>query len=138
MSLVVVHLRWDDVSPEQYELACRALPSGDRLPDGCFSRTLQLRGRVLHGTEAWADQALAARSIADLPGTLAQTGLGAPMTVVFELPDAFAAPYRQALARRSAAQAPEPTVGLQAVIPAPRPADHDGAVAAEEQAQGGR
>jgi hypothetical protein len=138
MSLIVVHLRWDDVSRAQYELACRALPSGDRLPDGCFSRTLQLRGRVLHGTEAWAEQALAERSIADLPDTLASAGLAAPMTVVFALPDAFAAPYRQALARRPAAEAAEPPVAVQAVIPAPRAADHDDTVATAEQVPGRR
>ena len=134
MSLVVVHLRWDDVSLDQYERLCRMLPSGEGLPDDCFSRTLRHQGRVLHGTEVWAGEEAAGRSLAGLPETSASFGLGAPMTVVFSLPDLYAGPYRRAMARRALLQGADPTVGRPATVPGPRTApDDEDPVAARRQ-----
>ena len=70
MSLVIVHLRWDDVGADQYAEVCRALPDGDRLPPGCLSRELRLEGRVLHGTEVWAALEPAEHALHELPDTV--------------------------------------------------------------------
>jgi hypothetical protein len=131
MSLVVVHLRWDDVGPDQYAQVCQALPDGDRLPPGCFARTLELHGRVLQGTEVWAGEERAGRALRELPATVAAARLAPPMTAVFALPDVFAAPYRRAMARTSAA-------GMAPVVPGPRNPQHDGGLAALPLSAGDR
>ena len=131
MSLVVVHLRWNDVDAEQYAAVCRALPDGDDLPAGCLARTLRLQGRVLHGTEVWAGIERAEDALRELPGTVAPAGLGAPMTAAFALPDVYAAPYRRARTRPTA-PAPAP------VVPMPRSAEHDVVVDADPLTAGGR
>ena len=130
MSLVVVHLRWDDVGPDQFTAIRRALPDGAELPPGCLARTHRLQGRVLHGTDVWAGYEAAEQALRELPGTAEDVGLAAPMTVAFALPDAYAASYRRAPARPSAA-APAP------VVPVPRSAEHDVVDAEEAQPAGG-
>jgi hypothetical protein len=137
MSLVIVHLRWDGVGPDQYAQVCQALPDGDRLPAGCFSRELRLQGRVLHGTEVWAAFEPAQQALRELPGLVSAARLAAPMTVAFALPDAFAASYRRAMARPSAAgTAPSP--GRPDAVPGPRVASHDDVVVGEALPAGGR
>jgi hypothetical protein len=137
MSLVIVHLRWDDVDPAQYAQVCQALPDGDRLPPGCFSRKLRLQGRVLHGTEVWAGEGPAGRSLRELPDTVSAARLGPPMTAAFALPDAFAAPYRRAMVRPSEAGT-APAAGRPDAVPGPRIAAHDDAVAGRPIPAGGR
>jgi hypothetical protein len=119
MSLVVVHLRWDDVGPDQYEQVRMALPD-DRLPEGCFTRELRLQGRVLHGTEVWAGEEAAGRHLRELPDLVSAARVGAPMTAAFAVPDAFAAPYRRPMAGATATPA-----GTLTTVPAPRLAPDD-------------
>jgi hypothetical protein len=129
MSLVVVHLRWDDVGPDQYAQVRRALPD-DRLPAGCFTRDLRLQGRVLHGTEVWAGVEPAERSLRELPVTVSGARVGAPVTAVFTLPDAFAVSYRRQTDRAAAAA---PAADRPGTVPTPRLAADD-AVEAEAAA----
>jgi hypothetical protein len=137
MSLVVMHLRWDDVDPDQYAQVCQALPDGDRLPAGCLSRKLRLQGRVLHGTEVWAAFEPAQQALRELPDIVSAARLAAPMSAAFALPDAFAAPYRRAMARPPAAgTAPDP--GRPDAVPGPRVPSHDHVVAAQPLPAGGR
>jgi hypothetical protein len=130
MSLVVVHLRWDDVGPDEFAALCRALPEGDGRPPDCLARTLRLQGRVLHGTDVWAGYEAAERALRELPALAEGAGLAAPMTAAFALPDVYALPYRRASARPSAA-APAP------VVPVPRSAGHDAVDAQEPQRAAG-
>ncbi|WP_369133836.1 hypothetical protein [Modestobacter sp. I12A-02662] len=117
MSLVVVHLRWDGVDPEQYEQLCRALPEGPGSPPGCLARQRRRQGSAVLGTEVWGDEWQAELFVADLDDLLAPTGLGRPQVVAFAVPDCFGVSYgvRPAGVRRPAS-AP--------VVPHPRsPAD---------------
>jgi hypothetical protein len=125
MSVVVVHLRWDDVAADQYEELCRALPDGDRLPADCLSRDLRLQGRVVRGTEVWAGSAAAERALLDLPGTVSAARLGAPVVAAFALPDAYAAPYRRARTRPSTTVVTAPGAGRPGPVPGPRTAEDD-------------
>jgi hypothetical protein len=129
MSLIVVHLRWDDVGADQYAEVCRALPDGDRLPPGCLSRELRLQGRVLHGTEVWAALEPAEHALHELPDTVSAARLGAPMTVAFALPYAYAAPYRRATRQPSPAAGRAAAAGRQDPVPGPRPAEDDDVLA---------
>ena len=124
MSLVVVHLRWDDVAADQYEELCRALPDGDRLPADCLSQDLRLQGRVVRGTQVWAGSAAAERAVLDLPATVSAARLGAPVVAAFALPDAYAAPYRRARTRPSTARVTAP-VTAPVAVPGPRTAEDE-------------
>lgn len=114
MSLIVVHLRWDDVEPEQYEHLCRALPDGEQRPAGCLLRRRQRQGSAVLATEVWIDEPQASAFLASLPGLLGPAGLRDPMHAVFAVPDCFAAGYGVFPARMRTATA------AGAVVPTPR------------------
>jgi hypothetical protein len=116
MSLVVVHLRWDGVDPEQYEQLRRALPEGPGSPPGCLSRQRRRQGAAVLGTEVWGDEWQAELFVAGLTELLAPAGLGRPQVVAFAVPDCFGVGYGVPPARvRPPTSAPAP------VIPSPRP-----------------
>lgn len=121
MSLIVLHLRWDDVPPERYDALCRALPEGTQRADGCLLRRRRRQGRAVLGTEVWVDDGSAGQFLARLPDLLGPVALGEPQCVVFALPDCFAAGYGV-----SPSRAHRSTAGT-ATIPAPRVADEAGA-----------
>lgn len=114
MSLIIVHLRWDDVGPERYARLVRDLPDGDQRPDGCLLRRHRLQGRAVLATEVWIDEQHAGAFLDGLPELLGASGMGEPQRVVFAVPDCFAAGYGvyPARARRTTTAAP--------VIPAAR------------------
>lgn len=115
MSLVVVHLRWDDVDTEQHDGLCRLFPDGaGRSPD-CLSRQRRRQGRAVLGTEVWADELSADLFLAGLADLLAPIGLGQPQVVAFAIPDCFAVGYGVPLGRTDQETATPP------VIPRPRP-----------------
>jgi hypothetical protein len=116
MALNVVHLRWNDVDPEQYEELCRALPDGAQRPDGCLSRQRRRQGTAVLATEVWIDEQQASAFLTALPELLGPAGLGDPQRAVFAVADCFAAGYGVYPARtRTATTAP--------VLPTPRESD---------------
>jgi hypothetical protein len=115
MSLIVVHLRWDGVDPEQYEQLCGALPDGSGLPPGCLSRQRRRQGRAVFGTEVWADELDAELFLAGLAELLAPTGLGPPQIAAFAVPDCFGVSYGRPPAGT------RPPTSVAPVIPHPRP-----------------
>lgn len=117
MSLIVVHLRWDEVGPEQYAQLCRALPDGPQRPAGCLHRRRRRQGRAVLATEVWIDEQQAGDLLASLPELLGPAGLGEPQHVAFAVPDCFAAGYGVFPARGR----PGTTAGP--VVPTPRVGD---------------
>lgn len=93
MSLVIVHLRWNDVGPEQYEQICRALPDGAARPAGCLSCQRRREGHAVLATAVWRNAQEADRFLAGLSDALAPAAVGKPQMAVFAVPDAFAAGY---------------------------------------------
>jgi hypothetical protein len=112
LSLIVVHLRWDDVGPEQYEELCRALPDGARRPAGCLARHRRREGRAVLATDVWSDGGSADRFLTGLPGLLGPAGMGEPQSVCFAVPAVFAVGYGVSPAQLRAAAAP--------AVPTPR------------------
>lgn len=93
MSLIFVHLRWNDVRPEQFDQVCRALPPGSPLPEGCCSHQLRYVGRVLFGVGAWTDPRAAERFVDGLPDALSAAGLAAPQVAAFSVPTGYGVGY---------------------------------------------
>jgi hypothetical protein len=125
MSLVVVHLRWDDVAPEQFHHIRRIIPPGRGFPAGCCSRQLRLEGRALLGTEVWADDGSAGRYLDGLPARVADAGLEPPQIVIFSLPAPYAAVYvraAEALDREAAERDAADRESAQMSVPHPRAA----------------
>ena len=114
MSLTVVHLRWDDVGPEQYDELCRALPDGARRPVDCLLRQRRRQGRAVLGTEVWADGRSAEEFLTGLPDLLGPAGLPEPHRAVFAVPAFFAVGYGVPLSTTSTSRA------AALPIPAPR------------------
>ena len=117
MSLIVMHLRWDDVDAEQDEHLRRVLPEGAQSGDGCLLRQRRRQGRAVLGTEVWIDHRAADRFLTGLPDLLGPAALPVPRCVAFAVPDCFAAGYGIYPGR-----APRPTAGA-GTVPAPRAAD---------------
>jgi hypothetical protein len=95
MSLIIIHLRWNNVSSEEYEQVCWALPGGDVLPAGCLSRQLRRVGHALLGTEVWRGGDAAGSVRAQLPAIVQAVGLDEPQTVIFSVPKMFAVAYQR-------------------------------------------
>jgi hypothetical protein len=115
LSFFVVHLRWDDVGPEQYEELCRALPDGAQRPAGCLLRQRRRQGRAVLGTEVWIDGSQADRFLTGLPDLLGHAGMGQPQSASFAIPACFAVGYGV-----SPAQIRESAVAAAPVLPTPR------------------
>jgi hypothetical protein len=129
MSLIVVHLRWDDVDPQQYGQLCRDLPDGPQRPAGCLFRQRRRQGRAVLETDVWADDLQAELFLAGLPDLLAPAGLEEPQRALFAVPAMFAAGYRVPPARVSpqpagAPEVPSPRRPEEAPLP-PAPAGVD-------------
>jgi hypothetical protein len=132
MSLVIVHLRWDDVEAEQYDQVRGAIPPGRGFPAGCCSRQLRLDGRALLGTEVWADDEAAARYLDELSERTGAARLEPPQIVLFSLPAPYDAAYRRAaelLADEQAATEATPMPAAPVLLPRPRVAAESEVVA---------
>ena len=104
MTMLIVHLRWDGVGPDEYARITEHVLTGTALADGCLSRRLQHDGRTLLDVEVWRDPAQAGRALTDLSETVRLAGVpGRAQQAVFSMPDAFAVGYV-----RSAAMAAPP------------------------------
>jgi hypothetical protein len=117
-----VHLRWNDVGPEQYEELCRALPDGAQRPAGCLLRQRRWQGRAVLATEVWIDERHADRFLTGLPDLLGPAGMGQPQSAIFAVPACFAVGYgvSPAQMRESAAEAlvvPTPRTPQEAPLP---------------------
>ena len=122
MSLIIVHLRWDDVAAEQFDQVRRAIPPGRGFPTGCCSRQLRLDGRALLGQEVWAENEAVARYLNELSQRVGGARLQPPQIVLFSLPAPYAAAYRRAaevLADKEAAELLE-TPAVPVSLPRPR------------------
>ena len=117
MSLIVVHLRWDDVDAGQYEELCRVLPEGPQLPAGCLQGRHQRHGSAVSATEVWIDEQRAGAFLSTLPELSRRAGLRDPQRAAFAVPDFFAVGYGVVPARARTSTAPEP------VLPTPRVPD---------------
>ncbi len=101
VSLIVMHLRRNDVDPEQYEQICRALPDGEARPAGCLSRRRRRQGHAVVATEVWRNGKEADRFLAGLSDALGPAAVGKPQLAFFAVPDAFAAGYGPSSVRTS-------------------------------------
>lgn len=115
MSIICMHLRWDDLSSEQHE-AARGLLGGLYQDDlsGCHSSSSRAAGAALLATLVWQDEESAARftqgRLADLVATQRMTE---PQTACFAVPEMFAVGYRRRPARVPAPRrAQEPAAHL--------------------------
>ena len=117
MSLIVVHLRWDDVDPAQFQHLCRILPDGPQRQAGCLHRRRQRHGDAVLSTEVWIDEQHAHAFLSALPELLRPAGLRDPQRAVFAVPDCFAAGYGVVPARTRTATA------AGHVVPTPRVPD---------------
>ena len=96
MSLVTVHLRWNDVGQEQYEKAISAGRQGGGLPAGCLSRQVRHQGSALLATEVW-DSQVAGNRFDGLVRVLREAGVEErPQSAMFAVPQIFATAYRRA------------------------------------------
>ena len=94
MSLIVIHLRWNDVAAEQYEQFCHALVSLTASCDGCYSRQLRREGRAVLDTQVWRGVGEAERFLDRVAAAVRPCGVNeAPLTAMFSVPDVFAAGY---------------------------------------------
>lgn len=115
MSLIVVHLRWNDPGPDRYGDIVREIPQDGDLPPGCLSRELRRQGGALTAIETWNSEESNGR-MDDLVTAMRSAGLeGSPQTAMFSMPAIFAAAYR-APARATADEA----AAARATIPAQR------------------
>ncbi len=108
MSLVIAHLRWINVSSEQYEQVCRSLPGSDVPPAGCLSRQVRRVGHALLGTEVWKGEDATGSGPAQLPAIAQAAGLDEPQTVIFSVPEMFAVLYERPAVDRAVTHAGQP------------------------------
>jgi hypothetical protein len=95
MSLIFVHLRWNDPGPERYEEIVRAIPQDGDLPRGCLARQLRRQGGALMATETWDSEESGGR-MDHLVMAMHAAGLEeAPQTAMFSVPAMFAVAYRR-------------------------------------------
>jgi len=94
MSLIVIHLRWNDVAAEQYEEFCHALVALTASCDGCYSRQPRRQGCAVIDTQVWRGVGEAERFLDRVAAAVRPCGVDeAPLTAVFSVPDVFAAGY---------------------------------------------
>jgi hypothetical protein len=93
MPVIILHLRWDDVSSEQFDCVCQVVPPGSELPVGCCSYQLRHVGSTLLGTAVWSDEASAEAHLVVLPTLLAPARLSPPQVVAFSVPSVYGVGY---------------------------------------------
>ena len=96
MSLVTVHLRWNDIGPEQYDRVVRAVSEAGTPPPGRLSTQLRRTGTALMATEVW-DSEVAGNRMDRLVTTVRDAGVEQPpQTAMFSVPQMYAVAYRRA------------------------------------------
>jgi hypothetical protein len=114
MSMIVLHLRWNDAGAEQYHRMLELLPQEVGLPEsGLHSRDLRHRGRAILDVEVWGDDDSAQRFLDQLPALSRAAGLEEPQVVAFCLPAMYAAVYARDAARLAAARVAAPAIPTQ-------------------------
>jgi hypothetical protein len=110
MSLVTVHLRWNDIGLEQYERVVSAVADAGRPPAGCLSTDLRRMGTALMATQVWDSEA-AGNRMDRLITTVREAGVEQrPQTAMFSVPQMYSVAYRRA--------APAPAIPRQPGPPA--------------------
>lgn len=92
MSLLVLHLRWNDLDAERSALLADSLPEDDDRPRGCLSRRHVRQSRSLMVYEVWDDGRAAEEELARVRAVVG-AGHEEPQRVVFSVPDLFAAGF---------------------------------------------
>lgn len=96
MSLIVVHLRWNDPGADRFEEIIRAVPQDGDLPSGCLSRRLRRQGGALTAEEAWDSDVTDGGRMDDLVTAMRGAGIeDSPQTAMFSVPAMFAVAYRR-------------------------------------------
>ncbi|MGY1698149.1 hypothetical protein [Geodermatophilus sp. SYSU D00766] len=113
MSVLVIHLCWDDADPRDLAGLQQVLPPVPLGADGpCLYRRTWLSGDRVLGIEVWSDDDAARCHLDELPLASRAVHLEAPTVVVLVMPDAYRWVLPTALG----------TPGASAVVPAVRPA----------------
>jgi hypothetical protein len=108
MSLVTVHLRWNDIGPEEYDRVVRAVSEAGPPPAGCLSTHLGRVGSALMATEVWDSEA-AGNRMDRLVTTVRDAGVEQPpQTAMFSVPQMYAVAYRRAAPRPVIPRQPGP------------------------------
>ncbi|MGY1601537.1 hypothetical protein [Geodermatophilus sp. SYSU D00815] len=95
MSLICVHLRWNDPGPDRYEEIVRAIPQDGDLPPGCLARHLRRQGGAMTAVETWDSEESGGR-MDDLVRAVRAAGVEeAPQTGMFSIPAMYAVGYRR-------------------------------------------
>ncbi|NEM04489.1 hypothetical protein [Geodermatophilus normandii] len=92
MSLLVLHLRWNDLDAERSALLADALPEDDGRPPRCLSRRHVRHPRALMVYEVWDDGPAAEEELARVRAVVGADH-EEPQRVVFSVPDLFAAGF---------------------------------------------
>ena len=113
MSLVVVHLRRDDVDPEEYEELVLTVPGDGGLPTGCLSRRLRQEGNAVLATGV-RDGEVAGGRMGDLVTAVRAVGVRQPPQVaVSTVPAGYAVVYRNPSPMPAIPRQPGPSVQEQ-------------------------
>ena len=113
MSLVVVHLRWNDVDPEKYEELLLTVPGDGGLPTGCLSRRLRREGNAVLATEVWDDEVAGGR-MDDLVTAVRAVGVRQPpQLAMLTVPAGYAVAYRNPSPMPAIPRQPGPPVQEQ-------------------------
>lgn len=133
MSLVTVHLRWDDVGQEQYEKVISAGRRSGELPAGCLSRQVRQHGNALLATEVW-DSQVAGDGFDGLVRVVKEADVEErPQSVMFAVPQMFATAYRRAARPAEMAIPHLPGPRQEECLPAPSQATDAGAYPADRR-----
>ena len=110
MSMVVEHLRWNDVTDEQAEALERVFAQAQHGSSGCWSASLRRQGGAAVATAVFASRDSAvAFCTGELQEATDYCSLGDPQEAAFEVPSLFAAGYRRPTAAAvEAATVPQP------------------------------
>jgi hypothetical protein len=90
MSVLVIHLCWDDAGPRNLAGLQQLLPPVRLAADGpCMHRRTWLSGDRVLGIEVWCDDDAARLHLDELPLTSRAALLDAPTVIVLVMPDAY-------------------------------------------------
>ncbi len=112
--MLIVHLRWDGVGPDEWARITEHVATGTAPGDGSLSRQMRRDGTAVLDVEVWPDADRARAGVTELTETVRRAGVAAePEEVAFSLPDPYALAYVQ-----SARMPAHPAVAAPA-IPVP-------------------
>ncbi|SFT50745.1 hypothetical protein SAMN05660657_01150 [Geodermatophilus amargosae] len=118
MSLLVLHMRWNDLDAERSALLADSLPEDDGRPRSCLSRRHVRHPRALMVYEVWDDGLAAEEELARVRAVLG-AGPEEPQRVVFTVPDLFAVGFPVRRPAPAAVPIPAPRSPAETPVAAP-------------------